>query len=150
SRDPGPHDPAPGRRAQGSPPTARSTSGARPPGTGREPAATTPAGTTPSGNATIEKREAAAAGPEGSDARHSSGAPLPGGLAARLEPHVGRAAAGSARLHTDAAADRVAAAHHARAVTVGDDIYFARGEYTPGTQRGDELLVHELTHVAQG
>ncbi|HEX7841595.1 MAG TPA: DUF4157 domain-containing protein, partial [Kofleriaceae bacterium] len=52
--------------------------------------------------------------------------------------------------HTDDAADLVAAAHHAHAVTLGDDIYFARGAYAPGTERGDELLAHELTHVAQG
>ena len=61
----------------------------------------------------------------------------------------GRIPPGAARLHTDAAADLVAAAHHARAVTVGSEIYFARGEFAPGSARGDELLTHELTHVAQ-
>jgi hypothetical protein len=40
--------------------------------------------------------------------------------------------------------------HDAHALTVGTDIYFGRGEYRPGTERGDELLAHELTHVAQG
>jgi len=77
------------------------------------------------------------------------GAALPGDLAERFGPHVGGEAAGTARLHTDDSADLVAAAHHAHAVTLGDDIYFARGEYAPGTERGDELLAHELTHVAQ-
>jgi hypothetical protein len=28
-------------------------------------------------------------------------------------------------------------------------VYFARGEYRPGTSHGDELLAHELTHVVQ-
>jgi hypothetical protein len=81
--------------------------------------------------------------------RGSDGAPLPDDIAARLGPHVGSEAASAARLHTDDLADLVAAAHHARAVTLGAEIYFARGEYAPGTERGDELLAHELTHVAQ-
>ena len=75
---------------------------------------------------------------------------LPADLAARLSPHVTPEATGAARLHTDDAADLVASAHHARALTIGSDIYFARGEYVPGTARGDELIAHELTHVAQG
>jgi hypothetical protein len=82
--------------------------------------------------------------------RGSPGVGLPGEVAARLSAHVDSAAADAARLHTDDAADGVAAAHHAHAVTLGADIYFARGAYAPGTARGDELLVHELTHVAQG
>ena len=81
--------------------------------------------------------------------RGSPGAALSEREAARLSPHVGPAA-GAARLHTDDAADLIAAAHHARALTLGRDIYFARGEYAPGTERGDELLAHELTHVGQG
>ena len=36
------------------------------------------------------------------------------------------AAAGAARLHTDDTADLVAAAHHARALTVGESITFKR------------------------
>lgn len=82
--------------------------------------------------------------------RGSEGAALPDDIAVRLRPHVGSDAASAARLHTDDLADLVAAAHHARAVTLGAEIYFARGEYAPGTERGDELLAHELTHVAQG
>ena len=81
--------------------------------------------------------------------RGVAGTPLPTEVAARLGPYVGHEAAGVARLHTDDTADLVAAAHHARAVAIGDAIYFARGEYAPGTPRGDELLTHELTHVAQ-
>src|SRR5436190_1924377 len=60
---------------------------------------------------------------------------LPADLAARLSPHVTPEATGAARLHTDDAADLVASAHHARALTIGSDIYFARGEYVPGTAR---------------
>jgi phage-related protein len=82
--------------------------------------------------------------------RGSPGAALPAELAAKLSPHVGASAAGTARIHTGDAAELVADAHHARALTVGSDIYFARGEFAPGTERGDELITHELTHVAQG
>jgi hypothetical protein len=82
--------------------------------------------------------------------RGSTGERLSEELAARLGPHVGSAATRAARLHTDDTADLVAEAHHAHAVTLGDEVYFARGEYAPGTARGDELLTHELTHVAQG
>jgi hypothetical protein len=37
----------------------------------------------------------------------------------------------------------------ARAFTTGTDVYFASGEYRPGTSDGDSLLAHELTHVTQ-
>lgn len=54
------------------------------------------------------------------------------------------------RIHTDASAASRADAVGARAVTVGRDVYFAAGEYSPGTREGDRLLAHELAHVAQG
>ena len=37
----------------------------------------------------------------------------------------------------------------ARAVTVGEHVAFAPGEYRPGTPVGDALLAHELAHVGQ-
>ncbi|MEP6862828.1 MAG: DUF4157 domain-containing protein [Deltaproteobacteria bacterium] len=37
----------------------------------------------------------------------------------------------------------------ARAFTVGNDIYFNRGEYTPGTPAGRRLIAHELVHTVQ-
>jgi hypothetical protein len=39
---------------------------------------------------------------------------------------------------------------HARAFTVGEDIFFAAGAFAPETPGGRELLVHELVHVVQG
>lgn len=38
---------------------------------------------------------------------------------------------------------------NARAFTVGNDIYFNKGEYQPGTKEGNHLLAHELTHTVQ-
>src|SRR6056297_249656 len=37
----------------------------------------------------------------------------------------------------------------ALAYTQGNDIHFAPGQYEPGSQKGQELLAHELTHVQQ-
>jgi hypothetical protein len=38
---------------------------------------------------------------------------------------------------------------NARAVTLGEDVAFAEGEYQPGTPIGDALIAHELAHVVQ-
>ncbi len=53
------------------------------------------------------------------------------------------------RLHTDEKADKLSRAIHARAFTIGSDIYFKNGVFAPSTQKGRETLVHELTHVVQ-
>jgi hypothetical protein len=66
----------------------------------------------------------------------------------RLEPHVGDDLC-DVRVHTDTTADALARSVSARAFTTGTDVYFAAGEYRPGTRDGDSLLAHELTHVTQ-
>lgn len=38
---------------------------------------------------------------------------------------------------------------NAKAYTVGENIVFGEGEYSPKTQKGRRLLAHELTHVVQ-
>lgn len=38
---------------------------------------------------------------------------------------------------------------NAKAFTVGENVVFGQGKYAPGTQEGQKLLAHELTHVAQ-
>ncbi len=53
------------------------------------------------------------------------------------------------RIHTDAGAAESAEAVHARAYTVGTDVAFADGQYAPDTDRGRELLAHELAHTVQ-
>ncbi len=53
------------------------------------------------------------------------------------------------KLHTGSAGNEVAQSQNARAVTVGQDIAFASGEYAPGTMEGDALLAHELAHPEQ-
>lgn len=53
------------------------------------------------------------------------------------------------RVHTNEQAAESAQSVHALAYTVGQDIVFGRGQYTPGTLEGKKLLAHELTHVVQ-
>jgi hypothetical protein len=53
------------------------------------------------------------------------------------------------RLHTDSQADRLNSAINARAFTIGQDIFFAQGEYQPTNAFGCHLLAHELTHTLQ-
>lgn len=53
------------------------------------------------------------------------------------------------RVHTDTNAAASAQAVNALAYTVGNQIVFGAGQYTPATARGQRLLAHELTHVVQ-
>ena len=53
------------------------------------------------------------------------------------------------QVHTDAKAAESAQAVNALAYTVGRDVVFGSGQYTPGTHEGRKLIAHELTHVAQ-
>ncbi len=53
------------------------------------------------------------------------------------------------RIHNDSAAADSAQGLQAKAFTVGNRIYFGRGEYEPRTREGKTLLAHELAHVAQ-
>jgi hypothetical protein len=52
-------------------------------------------------------------------------------------------------IHNDPEAAELCKELNARAFAVGNDIYFAPGEYAPETESGRELLAHELTHVIQ-
>ncbi len=53
------------------------------------------------------------------------------------------------RIHTGNQAAQMNQEINARAFTVGKDIYFNRGQYSPGTHEGKRLLAHELTHTLQ-
>jgi hypothetical protein len=53
------------------------------------------------------------------------------------------------RVHTDERAADATRAVDARAYTVGQDIVFGAGQYSPSTPSGQRLLAHELTHVLQ-
>jgi hypothetical protein len=53
------------------------------------------------------------------------------------------------RIHAGPEAAVAAAELGARAYTTGRDIVFGAGEYRPGTDAGEFLLAHELSHVVQ-
>ncbi len=77
-----------------------------------------------------------------------SGRSLDPGSRSRLESAFGEDFSG-VRVHTDSRANNISSRLNARALTVGNDIAFAPGEYNPGTIDGDALLAHELAHVVQ-
>jgi len=81
-------------------------------------------------------------------ARRGAGASLDPGVRDRVGEALGDPLA-DVRVHADTHADALARSVSARAFTTGTDVFFASGEYRPGTPSGDELLAHELTHVVQ-
>ncbi|HSN05088.1 MAG TPA: DUF4157 domain-containing protein [Nitrospira sp.] len=77
-----------------------------------------------------------------------SGQPLDAATRAFFEPRFGRDF-GAVRVHTDAQASEAARSVSARAFTVGRQLVFGKGEYSPASTEGKRLLAHELTHTAQ-
>lgn len=53
------------------------------------------------------------------------------------------------RIHTDSNAVEMNRQLNAQAFTVGSDVYFNTGKYSPDSSSGKHLLAHELTHVIQ-
>jgi len=53
------------------------------------------------------------------------------------------------RIHTGSDAATSAQALRARAYTIGPNIVFGSGQYSPSTTEGQRLLAHELAHVVQ-
>ncbi|MHB8595734.1 MAG: eCIS core domain-containing protein [Ktedonobacteraceae bacterium] len=82
------------------------------------------------------------------DVLHSSGQPLDSGTRAFMEPRFNHDFSG-VRVHTDARAAGSARSVNALAYTVGQNVVFGSGQYTPTTMTGKRLLAHELTHVVQ-
>jgi hypothetical protein len=76
------------------------------------------------------------------------GNPLPKFVRAFFESRFGRDFS-QVRIHTDESSAKMARAIDSKAFTVGHDVVFAAGHYTPGTLSGRMLLAHELTHVVQ-
>lgn len=76
------------------------------------------------------------------------GESLPAAERGFFEPRFGVSFAG-VRVHADGAAAQLSGQLGARAFAVGQDLFFAGGQYRPGTTEGRRLLAHELTHVVQ-
>ncbi|MFN9954029.1 MAG: DUF4157 domain-containing protein, partial [bacterium] len=76
------------------------------------------------------------------------GSPLSMQVRGQMEASFGVDFSG-VRVHAGADAAAMAASVDAKAFTHGQDIFFAKGQFAPGSTPGKELLAHELTHVVQ-
>jgi hypothetical protein len=76
------------------------------------------------------------------------GAALPESVRSFMESRF-NADFSAVRVHTDGHAQQLAKSVNAQAFTVGRDIVFGAGRYSPATDSGKRLLAHELTHVVQ-
>ncbi len=78
----------------------------------------------------------------------AGGSRLEGAVRDRMERGFG-VGFGGVRIHTGARADASARTVNALAYTVGRDVVFRDGYFSPGTPAGLKLLAHELAHVVQ-
>ncbi|NJK31178.1 MAG: DUF4157 domain-containing protein [Deltaproteobacteria bacterium] len=65
-----------------------------------------------------------------------------------MEPRFG-VDFGHVKLHDDVDSHTLAKRLHARAFTVGHDVFFGANQYDPTNREGQRLLAHELTHTLQ-
>jgi Domain of unknown function (DUF4157)/Protein of unknown function (DUF3238) len=78
----------------------------------------------------------------------SPGQPLDRETRTFMEPRFGHDFS-RVHVHTDAPAGESARAIGASAYTMGSDLVFAEGKYSPSSAEGRRLIAHELTHVVQ-
>jgi uncharacterized protein DUF4157 len=77
-----------------------------------------------------------------------AGDPLPEPLRVSLEPKFGHDLS-QVRVHTGGLAAESAKSINASAFTVGQNIVFGPGQYSPETSAGQHLITHEMAHVVQ-
>jgi Domain of unknown function (DUF4157) len=102
------------------------------------------------------KAQSASAGPGHASAQltgqiqatRGSGHRLDGQTRGYMETGFNRDFSG-VKIHTGDYAHEMNQQLGARAFTVGNDVYFRRGEYQPGAESGRRLLAHELAHTVQ-
>lgn len=97
---------------------------------------------------TRQPNQSAVAPPSVQHVLEQSGEPLSDSSRALFEPRFGHDF-GQVRVHRDAAATSSAREVDAHAYTVGRNVVFGQGRYTPDSRAGRELLAHELAHVVQ-
>jgi Domain of unknown function (DUF4157) len=81
-------------------------------------------------------------------AARGGGTPLDAGLASSFSQRLGHSL-DDVHVHTGTAAAALTRAVSARAFATGTDIFFAPGEYQPGSSAGRELIAHEVAHTDQ-
>jgi hypothetical protein len=79
---------------------------------------------------------------------NGAGIPLDEQVQTDMEERFGQDLSG-VRIHTGSAADEAARSLRSRAFTIGSDIAFKNGLYSPRSSEGRRLLAHELAHVIQ-
>ena len=94
------------------------------------------------------QRKASRADASGAKIPTGGGSPLAADIRNGMEAQLG-ADLSSVRVHTGSDSATAAEEFGARAFTVGRDVHFGGGQFTPGTKEGDRLLAHELTHTVQ-
>ena len=82
------------------------------------------------------------------DSLRGGGQPLDPATRALMESRFGYDFS-RVRVHSGASAEQSAHDVNANAYTVGHNIVFGAGRFAPGTNEGQRLIAHELTHVVQ-
>lgn len=80
--------------------------------------------------------------------RQGGGTALPASTRSFMEPRFGHDFS-NVKIHAGSQAANLSKSVNARAFTVGQDIFFNRGEFQPNSFGGMQLLAHELTHTLQ-
>ncbi|WP_295721202.1 DUF4157 domain-containing protein [Mucilaginibacter sp.] len=78
----------------------------------------------------------------------NSGSPMPERTQSFMESRFGYDFS-DVRIHTGNDAANMSRDLNAKAFTVGNNIYFNHGNFSPDTSEGKQLLAHELTHTLQ-
>ncbi|MBW6474529.1 MAG: DUF4157 domain-containing protein, partial [Anaerolineaceae bacterium] len=76
------------------------------------------------------------------------GQPLGSEISSQVTQKFGKSL-NNVRLHTDRKSDQISRQINARAFTVGNDIFFRSGAYSPNSEQGKQTLLHEFAHVVQ-
>jgi hypothetical protein len=82
------------------------------------------------------------------NAKKGGGRPLNQQVKADMESSFGHDFS-EVRIHNDKEAAELCASLNAQAFAIGNDIFFNEGRYDAESDKGKELLAHELTHVVQ-
>jgi hypothetical protein len=85
---------------------------------------------------------------QGIESTRGSGTTIDAGTRSFMESSFG-ASFSNVQIHNDSTAASLSSQLNAQAFTVGNDIYFNEGKYSPHTGEGRRLLAHELTHTLQ-
>lgn len=97
---------------------------------------------------TAYRKEGVSASTESKINNLGGGRPLSSNERSFFEPKFGADFSG-VRVHNDSRANQAAGEINAKAFAKGNNVVFAKGEYSPGSEGGKKLMAHELAHVVQ-